>query len=472
MEVLPRITDVEIRNVLKVKYVHLNPGVMTIIGGDNEQGKSSVLDALAMALGGPRLCPKDVPIRKGEKVAEVKIELSESDVLPACTIHRKWNLKKDGSTQSTLQIISKDPDSFERDEESPDGNAKSAAPQTTINQLVSTISFDPLEFLRKKPKEQAEQLQTMLGLDFTDTNRQIQRLFDERTGLNRDLTRAEGTLKSLPSYPDAPAELIDPSSIADEFEEIRKYNEGVESKLRLAKLAADEHAVAVIKAESAKRNTQKWKDEVLRLTDELARAKAAFKEAGKAEIEAMEADEVARINAKDIAEKTEALSLKTTDHLKDRSKEIEETNSKVRSNQAKAAQRNAVRELTEKAEKLTEKIDELRQSKLTAVSQAEWPIEGMGFDEDGYLTYDGLPFDQACTSSKVRACIAIGVAMNPKLKFMIVREGSLFDDNRLVEMAQYAAEHGCQVFMERVSKGDECHVVMQDGEDIKALASV
>ena len=51
-----KITALEAENVKRIKAVALTPSPtgLTIVGGNNNQGKTSVLDALAWALGGDR----------------------------------------------------------------------------------------------------------------------------------------------------------------------------------------------------------------------------------------------------------------------------------------------------------------------------------------------------------------------------------------------------------------------------------
>lgn len=54
-----KINKLEIENVKRVKAVKIEPNQngLTIIGGKNNQGKTSVLDSIAWALGGERYKP-------------------------------------------------------------------------------------------------------------------------------------------------------------------------------------------------------------------------------------------------------------------------------------------------------------------------------------------------------------------------------------------------------------------------------
>ena len=61
-----KINKLEIENVKRVKAVKIEPteNGLTIIGGNNNQGKTSVLDAIAWALGGDKYRPSK-PQREG-----------------------------------------------------------------------------------------------------------------------------------------------------------------------------------------------------------------------------------------------------------------------------------------------------------------------------------------------------------------------------------------------------------------------
>ena len=61
-----KINTLQIENIKRVKAVALSPAEsgLTVIGGKNGQGKTSVLDAIAWALGGDRYRPSN-PKRDG-----------------------------------------------------------------------------------------------------------------------------------------------------------------------------------------------------------------------------------------------------------------------------------------------------------------------------------------------------------------------------------------------------------------------
>ena len=78
-----KIMALEAENVKRIKAVALTPSPtgLTIVGGNNNQGKTSVLDALAWALGGDRFRP-DAAQRDGAVApAHLKVRLSNGVVV-------------------------------------------------------------------------------------------------------------------------------------------------------------------------------------------------------------------------------------------------------------------------------------------------------------------------------------------------------------------------------------------------------
>ena len=57
-----KIVSLELENVKRVRAVHLEPSPLglTVIGGGNRAGKTSVLDGIAYALGGERFRPTNL----------------------------------------------------------------------------------------------------------------------------------------------------------------------------------------------------------------------------------------------------------------------------------------------------------------------------------------------------------------------------------------------------------------------------
>lgn len=72
------INKLEIENVKRIKAVKIEPSAtgLTVIGGNNNQGKTSVLDSIAWALGGNKYKPSKAE-REGSMVSPtLKVTLS------------------------------------------------------------------------------------------------------------------------------------------------------------------------------------------------------------------------------------------------------------------------------------------------------------------------------------------------------------------------------------------------------------
>ncbi|MBN2133639.1 MAG: hypothetical protein JW741_29325, partial [Sedimentisphaerales bacterium] len=111
---------------------------------------------------------------------------------------------------------------------------------------------------------------------------------------------------------------------------------------------------------------------------------------------------------------------------------------------------------------LSDSIDQIDADKAALLAEAEWPVPGLGFDEGG-VTLNGLPFEQASSAEQLRVSVAMGLAVNPTLRILLIRDGSLLDADGLRMVAELAAERDGQVWIERVGEGAECSVVIEDG---------
>jgi hypothetical protein len=137
-------------------------------------------------------------------------------------------------------------------------------------------------------------------------------------------------------------------------------------------------------------------------------------------------------------------------------------NQKLRENQQAEEANAALTALRDKAEELTAKLAEIDAKKRAKLDGAKYPVQGLALGDDGIL-FNGLPFAQASSAEQLRVSVGIGLASNPRLRVLLVRDGSLLDPASLAMMREMAESAEAQVWIERVSKGDECTVIIQDG---------
>jgi DNA repair exonuclease SbcCD ATPase subunit len=415
-----KIIKLEAENVKRLKAVRIEPdGTMVVIGGRNAQGKSSVLDSIEMALGGKESAPPE-PIRRGEKSARVVLQLDGEYGLK---IVRKFTDKG-----STLSI------------ETADG-MKPKSPQGLLDQLCNRIAFDPLQFVRQKPADQAGTLRKLVGIDFAELDRKRKEVYDTRTDVNRDSKRERAAAESIP-VTNAPAEEIVVLDLVEQLNKARNTNQG--TKDRRQKLETAESTLETLKQDRVKllADIEELKRQFTEKEDRISKGVAHCKQ---------EREALAAIKPEPESEIQETIS------------KADETNKLVRQKKTRKQHSDRAAELEKQSEQLTAQIEAIDAQKAETLGAAKWPVEGLGFGDDG-VTFKGLPLEQASSAEQTRVAVAIGLALNPDLPVVLIRDGSLLDDDSLAEVAKQAEAAGAQVWLERVGKGAECSVIIEDGE--------
>ncbi len=428
-----RILKLSSKNVKRLRAVEISPeGNVVIVGGKNGQGKSSVLDSIAYALGGKELICRQ-PVRRGEKHAEVTCDLGEFLVRRTFTA--------DGGGMLTV--------------ETKDG-ARFTSPQGRLDDIVGRLSFDPLAFARMEPANQAETLRALLGLDFTQLDRERASVFAVRTDVNRDGKALRARYEALPAkHRDVPAEDVSASEILADLDAAGATN--------------TEHAVARRRADSIRENCDRIQESIVgtraqcqAIEDEIARLQEKLK-AAQVTLESQERQaEAMRQQAAEARVMADALVDVDLAPIKERLAGVEDVNRKVRENTENARLLAELEAQRDASQKLTARIDTIDAAKQEAVAKASFPVEGLGFDTDGFVTFNGLPFDQASAAEQLRVSVAIGIALNPKLRVLLIRDGSLLDEESLRLLGESADEHDAQLWIERVEDGGAT-VIIEDG---------
>jgi DNA repair exonuclease SbcCD ATPase subunit len=428
-----KITALESQNVKRLSAVAINPdGSLIAIGGANAAGKSSVLDSIAYALGGKSLIPGE-PLRQGQKKGHVTIELDGDTKrsLPPLTVTRTFT----ASGTTSLKVTAAD-------------GVPTDSPQKLLDSLCGKIAFDPLDFTRMAPAKQAETLRGLVGLDFSEHDAQRKSTFDERTAVNRDAKAAKTRLDAAPKHDDAPAVPVVVADLMAELEAAQATNRAREGAYAGAQRVED--SVGAL-AGNARNIVVRIED----LTRQLAEANEELKELSATRLQAEQRAAKSRAAA-------EAMPEVECDLLHERIRNAEAINAKVRANQAHKRLTDEAATLCDKSDTLTEALDDLAGLKQRELEAAQWPVDGLGFSDDG-ITYSGLPFDQASSAEQLRVAVAIGLALNPTLRVLLIRDGSLLDGENLQAVADMADAADAQVWVERVGEGDECAGIIEDG---------
>jgi DNA repair exonuclease SbcCD ATPase subunit len=331
-----RIVALQAENFKRLRAIHIEPNGSPVVSivGQNGAGKSSCLDAIWAALGGEKASPA-VPIRRGAETAEVTVDLGEFIVV------RRWTAKG-----STLVVKSRD-------------GMKYPSAQTMLDKLVGKLSFDPLAFTRAKPAEQVETLRGLVGLDFRILDTQRKTLYDQRTEVNREVTRVKATLETM-QIAEAPDEPVSVADLLKEQDKVIARQREYEQLQRLAEGAVSRRATAEAAVARAK-------EALAKALREVEQAEAQLKAARDGEEEA--AGELAVAEKPDLAAIREKLA------------KVEEINAAVRAKKQRAAAAQLLHAKEKDAAALTEKIEAIDRSKAESLSQAQFPVTGLSFDE-------------------------------------------------------------------------------------------
>lgn len=420
-----KINSLELENVKRVKAVKLEPAQsgLTIVGGRNGQGKTSVLDAISWALGGNRKKPSQ-PHREGSATDPyLHVELTNGLI-----VERK------GKT-SALKVID------------PAGNKSG---QNLLDQFIEALALDLPKFMESTSKEKAQTLLQIIGVGdhLFELEAKEDKLFNQRTNIGQMERQKRGAAEEMEFYPDAPSDPVSAAELIQQQQEILARNGEKQRKRDHADELA--HELEKIKAEAADHD---------RRTNELYEK---WQEAlGKQSGLAMAIDKAER-ELSDARKTAAELQDESTAEIEASIAAIDETNAKVRTNAARAMAMKDADELKEQYEDLTREIEGIRKDKLALLADAKLPLDGLTV-EKGELVYNGNAWDCMSGSDQLRVATAIVRALKPECGFVLVDKLEQFDPQTLQEFGAWAESQDLQIIGTRVSTGDECSIVIEDG---------
>lgn len=433
-----KIIGLKSSNIKRLSVVEITPeGNLITIGGKNGAGKSSVLDSIAYALGGASLVPEE-PIRLGQTEASVSVDLGD------LIVTRKFRLvfKKDEALQNKADTVS------ELIVKNKDG-AVFPSPQTMLNQLIGKLSFDPLQFARSDKATRYQTLKALVNLDTSDIDQKRANAAGRRRGLKERFTMAEARVRQLPVHMNVPEEEVNFDDVKAKMAEVETQKEkraAVEKRLAAQQADAQGMAKAIQDTEAELTEAE---ERVRKLREKLAARK---------DLVAVIANTIDALTVE-----RDTITIPDSAAIQEAIDKLTEINVKVRANklQREAMEaRNAIATELTAEEEIIAKADADKQAAMEAV---KFPIQGLSFKDEEVL-FNGLPFEQASMSEQIRSSVAIGLAMNPKVKVLLVRDGNALDSNSRKALAEQAAAAEAQVWMELVAESkDGVSVLIEDG---------
>lgn len=405
------INSLELENVKRIKAVTITPTEkgLNIIGGNNRQGKTSVLDSIAWALGGENFRPSK-PTREGSMIPPyLKIQLSNGIV-----VERKGK-------NSSLKVT--------------DPSGKKAG-QTLLDDFIEKLALNLPKFMNSSNKEKANILLQIIGVgeQLAQYEMQEKELYQERLTVGRIADQKKKYAKEQMYYADVPDDLISPQDLINQQQEILAKNG--ENQRKRERVHQIEYQVSTLEQEYAALMKQI--------------------EAKKIELEKAREDlSIAQMDALDLIDQS-------TDELEKNLADIEETNRKVRANLDKQKAEEDAKQYDEQYDSLTVKIENVRKQKMDLLNHADLPLPGLSV-EDGELTYNGNKWDGMSGSDQLKVSTAIVRKLNPKCGFVLLDKLEQMDLDTLNDFGQWLENEGLQAIATRVSTGDECSIIIEDG---------
>ena len=406
-----KINKLEIENVKRIKAVKIEPtsNGLTIVGGNNNQGKTSVLDSIAWALGGEKYRPSQAQ-REGSTIPPTLHIVMNNGLV----VERKGK-------NSSLKVTD------------PTGNK---AGQQLLNEFVEQLALDLPKFMESSGKEKAQILLRIIGVgdQLEVLDRKEKELYNNRLSIGQIADRKKKFADEQPYYPEAPKELISPSELIRQQQEILARNGENQRK---------------------REQVEKYKSSVFFIRQSVDSMREQLEQEEQKLKEAEENLRIAQMNASDLQDESTA-------ELEASLSDIEEINRKVRANMDKDKAEDEALDYKNQYNALTTEIDKTRKAKTELLQSAELPLPELSV-KDGELIYKGQQWDNMSGSDRLKVSTAIVRKLNPKCGFVLLDKLEQMDLNTLQEFGQWLEQEGLQAIATRVSTGGECSIIIEDG---------
>lgn len=406
-----KINKLEIENVKRVKAVKIEPSAngLTVIGGRNGQGKTSTLDAIAWALGGNRYKPSQAT-RDG----------SMSNPYLSVTLSNGLVVERKGKN-SDLKVT--------------DPNGEKAG-QQLLDSFVEELAINLPKFMNSTSKEKANTLLHIIGVgeQLYQFERQEKELYNQRLTIGQIANQKKKFADEQTYYPDAPKEPVSASDLINQQQAILAQNgENKRKRDQLANIQ-QQYAAKGQEIEQIKAKLQEAEQQYAQLGQDL---------------------QIAQTAAQDLQDQSTA-------ELQRNIQEIDDINRKVRANLDKDKAEEDARDYSVKYDELTKQINEVRQKKTDLLNNADLPLEGLTV-EDGDLLYKGQKWDNMSGADQLRVSTAIVRKLKPNCGFILLDKLEQMDTETLKEFGDWLVKEDLQAIATRVSSGEECQIIIQDG---------
>ncbi len=412
------INKLEIENVKRIKAVKIEPSAtgLTVIGGNNNQGKTSVLDSIAWALGGNKYKPSKAE-REGSMVSPtLKVTLSNGLI-----VERKGK-------NSALKVV--------------DPNGQKAG-QQLLDSFVEELAINLPKFMDSTPKDKANTLLQIIGVgdQLAELELKEKEIYNQRHAIGVIADQKEKFAKEQPYYPDAPKELVSISELIQQQQAILAKNGENARKRQNVTVIQQNYDFKKAEVEDFKQKLKQAEAQLAQLENDLS---------------------IAQTDVMDLHDESTA-------EIEENIARIDETNRRVRANLDKDKAEDDAKQQREQYNQLTNEIEAVRQQKTDLLTNAGLPLEGLSVD-DGKLLYQGQEWDNMSGSQQLMVATAIVRKLKPECGFVLIDKLEQMDQITLEQFGNWLEQESLQAIATRVSTGDECAVIIEDGYSIENKA--
>lgn len=406
-----KINSFEIENTKRIKLLQYEPSAsgLTVIGGKNNQGKTSVLDAIAWTLGGDRFKPTAAQRDGALMPPHLKVTLSNGIV-----VERKGK-------NADLKVTD------------PSGRL---AGQTLLNRFVESFALNVPKFMESSGKEKAQTLLRIIGVgdQLFKLEHDEQLAYNQRHAIGQIADQKKKHAKEMPQYQGVPEEPISAYELIQQQQAILARNgENQRKRQRVQEIDCQAAVLA---------------SEIRSLQDKLA-------ELEERRIELARDQKLAHSEAENLQDESTA-------ELEASINEVDEINRKVRANLDRAKAEMDADEYQKQYDALTDNIESIRQAKLDLLNGADLPLPELSV-ESGELTYQGKRWDSMSGSQQLQVATAIVRKLNPECGFVLLDKLEQMDTETLQAFGAWLEKEDLQAIATRVSTGEECSIIIEDG---------
>jgi len=410
-----KIISLQIENVKRVNALYLEPTDtgLTVIGGKNGAGKTSVLNAIMWALGGAKHTPSNPKTEGAEEDPMIRIELNNGLI-----VERKGK-------KSALTVT--DPKGLK-------------GGQSLLDSFISQFALNLPAFLNASNKDKAKILLDTLGVakDIASFDELEKQIYAQRTEVGKIADSKEKHAQELQGYPKAPIVRISMSEL------IAKQNEIIEYEMRCSKrtswIAEQERLISNAETQIAELEHQivRHKTDISNFLEQIEKARS-----------------------------DESLNESPGDRetIERQIQEAEETNKQIDSNLQKLDALAEARKYRKNYENMTREIEDIRKKRMSLLDSAKLPLEGLTV-ENQELVYNGQKWDCMSSAEQLQVATAIVRQLQPQCGFVLMDKLESMDRDTLTEFGAWLDSQDLQCIATRVSTGEECTIIIEDGKEL------